>query len=235
MTKSTFSLKVLSICLLVLAGSASAATYTNTPSGGTNSLPFVSFGNAPNPSGDSPAAGEVFKLTVAEQLASFSFYAIGNRTLSSLRLNLATWNAGGNATGTLSNNAVGAPLLTVTGATSQTFSSASGVTTWKFDNLGLNLNANIAYVAYLTSPDSTLTGVSLARTQTTQDASGFGIGTAYLSTIPGNGWQFPFNGNGFLSLQYTAVTSPVPEPETFAMLLAGIGLVGFMTRRKARA
>lgn len=29
-------------------------------------------------------------------------------------------------------------------------------------------------------------------------------------------------------------TAPVPEPETYAMLLAGLGLVGFMARRRAR-
>ena len=29
--------------------------------------------------------------------------------------------------------------------------------------------------------------------------------------------------------------APVPEPETYAMLLAGLGLVGFMARRKAQA
>lgn len=33
----------------------------------------------------------------------------------------------------------------------------------------------------------------------------------------------------------TVVTSPVPEAETYAMMLAGLGLVGFMARRRARA
>lgn len=81
-----------------------------------------------------------------------------------------------------------------------------------------------------------MTRIQLLRTQTTQDASGFGNGFAYLSTIPGNGWQLPFSGNGFLSLQYTAVTAPLPESESesesYAMLLAGLGLLGFMARRR---
>jgi hypothetical protein len=28
------------------------------------------------------------------------------------------------------------------------------------------------------------------------------------------------------------IANPVPEPETYAMLLAGLGLMGFMSRRK---
>ena len=31
------------------------------------------------------------------------------------------------------------------------------------------------------------------------------------------------------------VLSPVPEPETYAMLLPGLGLMGFMTRRRKTA
>ena len=58
------------------------------------------------------------------------------------------------------------------------------------------------------------------------------IGNAYLSTIPGSGWQLPFNGNGFLSLQYTAVVSSVPEPGPFALLLAGLGLVSVVAKRR---
>jgi hypothetical protein len=47
-----------------------------------------------------------------------------------------------------------------------------------------------------------------------------------------------FNVNGGLtgtddSGQFEAVPAPVPEPETYAMLLAGLGLVGFAARRRA--
>ena len=38
--------------------------------------------------------------------------------------------------------------------------------------------------------------------------------------------------DGGYSAKYTPVT-PVPEPETYAMLLAGLGLIGFSARRKA--
>lgn len=232
MTKSSLQLTVLAGLLLAFAGSTSAATYTNVPSGATTGLPFAYFGNAANPSGDSPKVGEVFSLTSAETLSSFSFYALGNTT-ASLQLNVAEWNLGTNAKNQAVNT-VGSALLT-TGAAVETFNSTGGFTTIKFDNLSLSLNANTKYIAYLTSSDSAVTGIQLSRTQTTQDASGFGIGNAYLSTVPGTGWQLPFNGNGFLSLQYTAVTAPVPEPESYAMLLAGLGLIGAaVKRRKAK-
>jgi hypothetical protein len=229
MTKSSLQLKVLAGLLLVFAGSASAATYTNVPGGATTGSPFAYFGNAANPSGDSPKVGEVFSLTSAETLSSFNFYALGNTT-ASLQLNVAQWNPGTNAKNQAINS-VGSALLT-TGSAVETFNSTGGFTTISFSNLGLSLNANTKYIAYLTSSDPTVTGIQLSRTQTTQDASGFGIGNAYLSTIPGQNWQLPFNGNGFLSLQYTAVTAAVPEPESYAMLLAGLGLMGTIARRR---
>jgi len=218
------------LTLVTAAASASAATFTNVPGGATTGLPFASFGNAANPSGDSPQVGQVFSLLSEALLSSFSFYALGNQT-ASLQLNVAQWNPATNASNQ-SPNLVGPSLLTTTGSAVTTYNATGGFTTIGFDNLGLNLNAGTKYIAYLTSSDPTVSGIQLSRTQTAQDASGFGLGHAYLSTIPGQGWQLPFNGNGFLSLQYTAVTAPVPEPETYAMLLAGLGLMGAVARRR---
>ncbi|MES2840075.1 MAG: PEP-CTERM sorting domain-containing protein [Pseudomonadota bacterium] len=221
---------VLTLSLIAAAASASAATFTNVPGGATTGLPFASFGNSPNPSGDSPQVGQVFSLTSEALLSSFSFYALGNQT-ASLQLNVAQWNPDTNAKNQAT-NFVGPSLLTSTGSALTTYNSTGNFTTIGFDNLGLNLSSGIKYVAYLTSNDPLLTGIQLSRTQTTQDSSGFGIGNAYLSTIPGQGWQLPFGGSGFLSLQYTAITAPVPEPETYAMLLAGLGLMGAVARRR---
>jgi len=233
MTKSALQLKVLAGLLLALAGNASAATYTDVPAGANTGLPFAYFGNSPNPSGDSPMVGEVFSLTSAAMLSSFSFYALGN-TAASLQLNVAQWNPGTNAQNQAT-NLVGPALLTTTGAALETYNPTGGYTALEFDNLGLLLNSNTKYIAYLTSSDPALTHLQLSRTQTAADTSGFGIGNAYLSTTPGTGWQLPFNGNGFLSLQYTAVTAAVPEPESYAMMLAGLGLIGFWARRKKSA
>lgn len=38
--------------------------------------------------------------------------------------------------------------------------------------------------------------------------------------------------DGGYSAKYTPVTTPVPEPETYAMILAGLGLIGFTARRR---
>lgn len=38
--------------------------------------------------------------------------------------------------------------------------------------------------------------------------------------------------NGCKSAKYTPLMTPVPEPESYAMLLAGLGLVGFTARRR---
>lgn len=230
MIKSTLQLKVLASLLLVFAGNASAAIYTNVPSGANTGLPFASFGNAANPSSDSPKVGEVFSLTSNATLSSFSFYAVGNTT-ASLQLNVAQWNPDTHAKNQPI-NLIGASLLTTTGAGTETYNSTGAFTTISFDNLNLSLISNTKYIAYLTSSDPAVTGIQLSRTQTTADTSGFGIGNAYLSTVPGTGWQLPFNGNGFLSLQYTAVTAAVPEPESHAMLLVGLSVIGVAGKRR---
>ena len=36
----------------------------------------------------------------------------------------------------------------------------------------------------------------------------------------------------FQNFSYNTVVSPVPEPQTYAMLLVGLGLIGFMARSK---
>jgi hypothetical protein len=62
----------------------------------------------------------------------------------------------------------------------------------------------------------------------------------YLMVIHGNVFNTPTRSgwyNGSLNVSYanSSVAAPVPEPETAALLLLGIPLVGFVSRRKQRA
>lgn len=53
-----------------------------------------------------------------------------------------------------------------------------------------------------------------------------------------NGFHVQFQSAGYVAIDNITVeagnTVPVPEPETWAMLLAGLGLVGFAARRRIR-
>jgi len=51
-----------------------------------------------------------------------------------------------------------------------------------------------------------------------------------LNTIAFSG----IGGNPEFSIDNVATTAPVPEPETYALLLAGLGVVGFVARRRDR-
>lgn len=55
-----------------------------------------------------------------------------------------------------------------------------------------------------------------------------GAGTYYYSVFGAT------NGVGVYSLSSAAVAAPVPEPETYALLGAGLGIIGFVASRRRR-
>jgi hypothetical protein len=57
-------------------------------------------------------------------------------------------------------------------------------------------------------------------------ASGFGFDIRWFE--PTGEWAYLASG----TLSGISTTSPIPEPETYAMLLAGLGLLGFTARRR---
>jgi len=101
------------------------------------------------------------------------------------------------------------------GMTLQAYSSANGAA--DFFNTAKITEVELPYDVdfYTGSGDSGLAGVTLGSLR-------------YATTLddPNTNWDFG-NGGG-------AIVPGVPEPETYAMLLAGLGLLSLVTRRRAR-
>lgn len=65
-----------------------------------------------------------------------------------------------------------------------------------------------------------------------------------LAAVIGTGTNYTFSVSGFVdgswgggyaaAMNVSPVVSPIPEPSTYALMLAGLGMVGFMTSRRRR-
>jgi hypothetical protein len=80
------------------------------------------------------------------------------------------------------------------------------------------------------NPNSNPSTLYTFRFAVTADTDNFN--TAFFGSHVGAGYSDRY-GNGS-SFGITSVTAPIPEPETYAMLLAGLGLMGFVARRRQR-
>lgn len=98
----------------------------------------------------------------------------------------------------------------------------------------------------ITFNSASLNGYSLMATTPLSPAPGFTIYNLVLGAQQFTGpLQLLVSGNSFGSISSYSGTisvaagapipSPVPEPETYAMMLAGLGLLGFAARRKAKS
>ena len=122
-------------------------------------------------------------------------------------------------------------------ATSVTFSALYGVTV-----TGLALYQGI----FASASDTTgLTPVSLGMVSSTITAGKATIVTlANSATISPIGYTLVIRGTSIGQAGYTGMIAlierpadmpPVPEPESYAMLLAGVGMMGFIARRRKKA
>jgi len=120
--------------------------------------------------------------------------------------------------------------------------------TWTF-NLGTAsiVAASITNVAItfagstfgeITNFSALLNGVPLLLGGSSQSNNGVTVATQILAgstTLPAGFYQLKVSGTALgatASYGGNIVATPVPEPETYAMLLAGLGVVGFLARRR---
>jgi len=119
------------------------------------------------------------------------------------------------------------PFLDLRGNGTQNFTPAAGnavLTWWGYNTQSVYQEGSTA------SFSITLDNVSVANT-TAAVTSYWGFTTPTAS-------EYTTNQYGNYTTYFTSVASPVaavPEPETYAMLLAGLGLIGLIARRRQKA
>lgn len=192
-------------------GSVQATTYTN--------LPF----NAVYSSFGAPYGGAVGQTFTGASgvLQDFSFYTFGGGA-GSVVLMIAEWQQ---------SKAVGPALYT-----SAPIAFGGGRQALTASGINVSLLADHTYVAYLHVGGLNNPAGDVSMALTYANDGGLGGGAYYLESGgdplqgPGYGWN-PLE----YSFSYTANIAAVPEPEIYVMLLAGLGLVGAIARRRKLA
>jgi hypothetical protein len=107
---------------------------------------------------------------------------------------------------------------------SNTDAAAFQLAVWEVVNETAGTNYN------LSSGNLSITGTGVAEAQGWLDYlnSNPYSANSYAASI----WSVQGQGASGWGAQDVAVFAPIPEPETYAMLLAGLGLLGFMARRR---
>ncbi|MBV6323622.1 choice-of-anchor C family PEP-CTERM protein [Duganella violaceipulchra] len=149
---------------------------------------------------------------------------------------IANWTVGGNSVDIINNsyNAISGNSIDMLGSPgpgvlSQSFNTVAGTTyTLSFDlthnpySHGAGLDVFVGGNHYAFDGSTPVTNHTFNFTTTG------GSQALVFSSVGGDGWSGAV-------LDNVSVTAAVPEPETYAMMLAGLGLVGFIARRRKAA
>ncbi|MEO7106211.1 MAG: PEP-CTERM sorting domain-containing protein [Rhodoferax sp.] len=210
MKNSLKSKYIVAACLAMLAGLASADTFSN-----SHDSTIIYFGQP-----DTTSYGQVFTST-GGTLTDWSFYA-DSGSAGNLGLVIANWD-GSKATG---------PALYQSSA----FSYGGGAESMLFSGINHTFTAG-SYIAYLTVAgfDGAASNMGIAGSNSDGGMPGgfrFLNSNAVDPLTLNQDWSSWSSSN----MQYSAnFVSSVPEPESLALMLAGLGIVGAFVRRKARS
>ena len=120
---------------------------------------------------------------------------------------------------------------------SDTISSAVSLFLPGLDGSGSSYEIDNGSLALWTDPEGD--GVGGADTQIAWTAFGDANGVLAVNSVAAGAYYWAVagdavgvNGGAYL---FSANTAPVPEPETYAMMLAGLGLLGFVGKRRMKS
>ena len=107
-----------------------------------------------------------------------------------------------------------------TGTSTSSFNSATA-----FDAAGFASTDFGSLISFtLTGPAGTYSGTSVSPGNLFLSGANFAAGAYTVSIVGSAGGQY--------DAYFTTLTSAVPEPETYALFFAGLGAIGFLTRRR---
>lgn len=177
----------------------------------------------------------MFKKCAVAATIAFSVFAAqaASTTVTDLGLVTTTTTKGTNTTNgsfeDFFNFTVGANAGSILVSTAATFA-----------NYGVSLSSLSLYLGTYTTTSSLfgLTPIVSSATPVFSDLGGGimvdTVATKSFSLDPAATYTLAVNGTSVGDSRYTTIVqlAPVPEPETYAMLLAGLGVMGFVARRR---